>query len=62
MNNMIAGTLIRVPIIGKLLGRLLIPTIREMFQGISTRDTYINELIQAKKLEIKSNQGATDDG
>lgn len=61
INNIVAGLMIRVPLIGKLLGKLLIPTIREMFQGISTRDTYINELIQAKKLELKNSQGATDD-
>ena len=54
--------LIRVPLIGKFIGRALIPKIREMFEGMDTRDDYLDELIRAKKLELQTRTEEMADG
>ena len=50
---MMAGMLIRVPLVGKFIGRLFIQKIRDMFEGMEIRDNYLDELIRAKKTEIQ---------
>ena len=57
-----AGMLIRVPLIGKFIGRALIPKIREMFEGMDTRDDYLDELIRAKKLKLQTENEELTDG
>ena len=51
-NNIMVGLLLRVPIIGKFVGKTFIPRIREMFEGMAIRDKYLLELIQTKKSEL----------
>ena len=59
---MMVGQLLRVPIIGKFIGKLFIPKIREMFEGMAIRDKYLYELIQAKKSELSQISSDSTDG
>ena len=54
------GLLLRVPFFGKIVGKLFIPKIREMFEGMKIRDKYLYELIQAKKSELEKGLDSTD--
>ena len=58
-NNIMVGLLLRVPVFGKIIGKLFIPKIREMFEGMKIRDKYLYELIQAKKSELEKGTEST---
>ena len=62
MNNMMTGMLLRFPLVGKLIGRTLIPEVRDMFDGMDMRDNYLDELIRAKKTEIQHTTDEISDG
>ena len=59
-NNIMVGLLLRVPVFGKIIGKVFIPKIREMFEGMKIRDKYLYELIQAKKSELEKGTESTD--
>ena len=58
MQNVFVGLSIRIPLIGPLIGRLVKP-IREMYDGMTVRDNYVDRLVTAKRAELDSDMEVT---
>ena len=58
MQNVFVGLSIRIPLVGPLIGRLVKP-IREMYDGMTVRDNYVDRLVTAKRAELDSDMEVT---
>ena len=56
------GLLLRVPVLGPLVGKSFIPPIKAMYDAFIVRDDYIDELIKSKRAELESDDFQLTDG
>ena len=58
MQNPFVGLSIRTPLVGPLIGRLVKP-IREMYDGMTVRDSYVDRLVATKRAELHADMEVT---
>ena len=62
LTNIMVGLLLRLPVVGPLVGKSFIPPIKAMYDAFIVRDDYIDELIKSKRAELESDDFQLTDG
>ena len=55
LENILAGMVARLPLIGPLIAKAFIKPIRDMYAGFAIRNRYISALVAAKRTELDEN-------